>query len=319
MSIGHARDLHELPRFDDRWTHLYLEHGRVDVDASSLSFMDARGLVPIPIDHLALLMLGPGTTITHAAVKALAENACLVCWVGEQGVRTYAHGTGGTFQLLTACCARPSFFCNDEQRQIVARRMYSHRFPDPPDPKSTIEQLRGMEGARVRAAYRTLAESTGVSWQGRSYKQGQWDWADPLNRALSCASSCLYGLCHSAIVAAGYSAAIGFIHTGKLLSFVYDIADLYKTEVTIPVAFRTVKEGPEEIERRVRLACRDAFHATRLIERILPDIAKVLDDRDGAGESPAELEGRIITLADRDPDGSLRGPYEPEDPREAVG
>jgi CRISPR-associated protein Cas1 len=299
-------DLQVLPKFGDRWSYLYLEHGKLDREASSVRFLDQKGETQLPIDQLGLLMLGPGTTISQAAVDILARNNCLVCWVGEGGVRLYAHSTGGThssFRLLR----QAQLYADPVKRMEVARRMYQKRFPQPIAVDVSIEQLRGMEGARVRGAYRALAAQTGVQWVARSYDQANWNAADPLNRALSAANSCLYGLCHAAIVAAGYSAAIGFIHTGKMLSFVYDIADLYKTDATVPVAFNVVKDGPREVERRTRLACRDVFFESRLVERILPDIAEVLDARDDLGESPGELEGRAFTVVDRAEEWGLPG------------
>jgi CRISPR-associated protein Cas1 len=158
----------------------------------------------------------------------------------------------------------------------VVRRMYEMRFDETPDPSMTIQQLRGMEGRRVRDAYAAASECSGMPWAGRSYDRGQWDFTDPVNRALSAANSCLYGVCHAAIVSVGYSPAIGFIHTGKQLSFVYDIADLYKTEITIRMAFEQATSAEPELERRVRLACRDLFRERRLLERIVPDIRKAL-------------------------------------------
>ncbi len=312
------KDLHVLPKFADRWSHLYLEHGRLEQDGASLTFLTPGGRVPVPIAQLGLVMLGPGTNVTHAAMKAMAENNCLVCWTGEQGVRTYAHSTGGTHHARRLL-RQAALYTDPETRLAVVCRMYQKRFPEDLDPNVTIEQLRGMEGARVRKTYRAVSEATGVPWEGRSYKQGQWDWADPVNRALSSANACLYGLCHAAIVSAGYSPAIGFIHTGRMLSFVYDIADLYKTDLTIPIAFAAAAEGPGEIERRTRLACRDAFYEARLMDRVLPDVAEVLDARDDLGEDPDELTGRIITLADRTQDGGLYWEPEREGPGRAVG
>ncbi|MCC6741286.1 MAG: type I-E CRISPR-associated endonuclease Cas1 [Planctomycetia bacterium] len=305
------RDLQTLPRFDDRWSHVYLEHGSLEVEATSLAFWDKEGQTKIPIDQLALLMMGPGTKITHGAMKALADNNCLVCWTGEQGVRLYAHSTGGTFsshRLLR----QAELYANPAARRAVVRRMYQKRFPAILPVTTPIEAIRGMEGARVRAAYKQLAERHGVVWQGRDYDQDNWNSADPLNRALSSANACLYGLCHSAILSAGYSAAIGFVHVGKMLSFVYDIADLYKTDTTIPVAFETVAASGEDVERRVRLSCRDVFHQTKLIERILPDIAEVLDARDDLEERPGEREGRAVSLASGTGGGSV--PRQPDRP-----
>lgn len=291
------KNLHVLPKFADRWSHLYLEHGRLDKDASSLSFKSKDGTIPIPICHLGLVLLGPGTTVTHAAMKTLAENNCLVCWTGEEGVRLYAHNTGGTHSSARLL-RQAALYCDDRERLNVVRRMYQKRFPDPLPDQLDIRQIRGMEGARVRAAYHNLSSEFGVRWEGRLYNQDNWDYGDPLNRALSSANACLYGICHAAILSAGYSPAIGFIHTGRMLSFVYDIADLYKTELAVPVAFKTVAESELDVERRTRLNCRDLFHQNKLMDRILPDIAEVLDARDDLGESPGELEGRAVTLAD---------------------
>lgn len=303
------KNLHVLPKFSDRWSYVYLEHGRLDKDESSLAFTSKEGVLAIPVCQAGLLLLGPGTTVTHAAMKALAENNCLVCWTGEEGVRLYAHNTGGTHSAHRLL-RQVEIYADAKQRLEVVRRMYQKRFPQVLPKEFEIQQVRGMEGARVRSAYQGLAQMYNVPWQGRLYDQDDWDYADPLNRALSSANACLYGLCHAAILSAGYSPAIGFIHTGKMLSFVYDIADLYKTELSIPAAFKVVAESSAQVERRVRIVCRDLFHEQKLMERILPDIAEVLDARDDVGESPGELEGRAVTLADRAADGGLSGTSE---------
>jgi CRISP-associated protein Cas1 len=317
-SIILMRTLHELPRFSDRWSYLYLEYGALDQSANGLCFHNKGIESAVPIDQLSLLMLGPGTTVTHAAVKALALNNCLLAWTGEQGVRLYAHSTGGTFSARRLL--RQAYLASDELRRVdVARRMYCKRFPDSDVVGKTIEQLRGMEGARVRQAYADLAARYGVPWGGRRYDQGNWFKATPANRALSAANACLYGVCHAAIVSAGYSAGLGFIHTGKLLSFVYDIADLYKTEVTVPVAFRLTTVETEELERKVRKACREAFYEAKLMERILPDIAGVLDVGDDLGESPDELEGRAHSMAHGSEDGGFPGEPDAESERPSVG
>jgi CRISP-associated protein Cas1 len=225
-------------------------------------------------------MLGPGTTVTHAAIRALAENGCMVGWTGEQGVRFYAQGMGET-RSSRRLLHQARLCSNPPLRLRVVRRMYQMRFAEPLDPSATLRQVRGKEGIRVRSAYTEASRRTGVEWLGRSYKREDWRHADPINRALSAANSCLYGVCHAAIVSLGYSPALGFIHTGKMLSFVYDIADLYKADTTIPVAFDAVAAGPGELESRVRRACRDAFHAHRLLDRIVPDVQHALMAQDG--------------------------------------
>lgn len=154
--------------------------------------------------------------------------------------------------------------------------MYRMRFASPPPDAYSIEQLRGAEGVRVRESYAQAAKEFGVAWAGRNYKRDSWGAADPINRALSAASACLYGLCHASIVATGFSPGIGFIHTGKQLAFVYDVADLYKCDTTIPAAFAAVAEGSSDIEKRVRRICRAKFRERRLLARIIPDIQVVL-------------------------------------------
>jgi len=290
------KDLHVLPKFSDRWSYIYLEHGRIDVDGSSLVLKDKDGDTAVPICQLGVVFLGPGTRVTQAAMKAMAENNCLTCWTGEQGVRLYAHSTGGTHSAVRLL-RQAQLYCDAQLRLGVVRRMYQKRFPEALPEKLDIQQVRGMEGSRVRNTYQILAREYKVEWQGRLYDQDAWDHADPLNRALSSANACLYGICHAAILSAGYSPAIGFIHVGKMLSFVYDVADLYKTELSVPLAFRTVAESTQDVERRVRLACRDAFHEGKLMDRILPDIGEVLDARNDIGEIAGEFEGRAVSMA----------------------
>lgn len=269
------KDLHLLPRVRDSLSFLYVEHCKIDQEAKAIALHDARGKTPVPCAALSLLMLGPGTTITHAAIGALAANGCLVIWSGEEGVRLYAQGMGETRSARNLL--RQAWLCSDPQRRLeVVMRMYRMRFTGPLDLDLTLQQIRGKEGVRVREAYAQASRDTGVPWNGRSYRRDKWSNSDPVNRALSAANSCLYGVTHAAIVAAGYSPALGFVHTGKQLSFVYDIADFYKLEMSVPVAFRAAAEGPEGIEGRVRRTCRDAFHTDRLLQRIIPDIDRAL-------------------------------------------
>ncbi|MCD6327208.1 type I-E CRISPR-associated endonuclease Cas1 [bacterium] len=289
-------NLHELPKFQDRWSHLYVEHGRLDVEKSSLLFLDKEGQMRIPIDQLAFLMLGPGTRISHAAMRSLADNNCLVSWTGEQGVRLYAHNTGGTHSSRRLL-RQAELWSNRKSRMQVVRRMYQKRFFEELSENLNVEQIRSKEGQRVRREYKRIADEVGVDWQRRAYNQDDWRDADSLNRALSAANSCLYGICHAAILSAGYSPAIGFVHTGNMLSFVFDIADLYKTELSVPIAFQTAKESELDLERRTRIACRDAFYDSKLMSRIIPDIAEVLDARDDIAEYPGEFEGRAVSMA----------------------
>ncbi len=271
------KDLHALPKVRDSLSYLYVEHKRIDRDQKAIALHDVNGSVQVPCAGLTTLMLGPGTTITHAAVETLADCGTLVVWGGEQGVRFYAQGTGETRAARNML--RQAYLCTHAPLRLrVVRRMYEVRFEEKLDPSLTLQQIRGREGIRIRQAYAVASRESGVIWNGRSYKREKWSDADPVNRALSAANSCLYGICHAAIVSAGYSPALGFIHTGKMLSFVYDIADLYKVELIVPMVFNLVAEfGDSNIEREIRHRCRDMFHSGRLLQRIVPEIDAVLD------------------------------------------
>ena len=256
------RTLYELPRFRDRWSYLYLEMGRLDVDADGLGFHQGDSVAPVPIDQLSVVMLGPGSTVTHAAIKSLSRNNCLIAWTGQDGVRLYAASIGGTYSARRLI--RQARLASDENKRLeVAWRMYRFRFSEAIPPVVSLESIRGMEGIRVRRTYAEASRKYGVEWNGRHYDQNDWNKGDPINRALSAANACLYGICHAGILSAGYSSALGFIHTGKMLSFVYDIADLYKTELTVPVAFMVTAINPPDLERQVRMECRKAFHESK--------------------------------------------------------
>jgi CRISPR-associated protein Cas1 len=274
------KDLHELPRLEDGWSYLYVEHCKIDKDDKAIAITDAQGKVNVPCASLALLMLGPGTSISHEAVKTMVDNGCMAVWCGEGGVRFYAYGTGET-RKGTKLVRQALLVSHPALRQKVVEKMYRMRFTEPVPEGLSIQQLRGVEGQRVRQAYANASAETGVPWLGRSFDPGNWSNADPVNRALSTANSCLYGICHAAIASIGYSPGLGFIHTGKQLSFVYDIADLYKADITIPLSFNDVvkwKQTPNSsLERLVRQDCRDKFNDVDLLSRIIPDIEKALD------------------------------------------
>lgn len=301
--MASLRDLRELPKFRDGISYLYIEHGRIEQEAKAIAWYGADGKVSVPAAALGVLMLGPGTSITHEAIKALADNGCLVNWVGEDGVRFYASGLGET-RSSANMLRQAALWADPDSRLEVVRQMYSMRFPDGLEEVLTLEQIRGREGVRVRTAYARASKESGVEWRGRSYNRGSWGSADAINRALSAGAATLYGVCHAAIVSSGYSPALGFIHTGKLLSFVYDIADLYKAEVMVPAAFRTVAESDQRVETRIRRALRDTIRESRMLERVVSDLHSLMrvdlegDSRFAVdGASPGELwdpEGEVV-------------------------
>lgn len=291
------QDLHDLPKLRDSLSYLYVEHAVIERSASSIELIQKQGRTAVPAAALSVLLLGPGTNITHAAIKVLGECGCSILWVGEGALHYYAQGGGETrksYHLLV----QAELTSNPDSRLRVIYRMYEKRFQIQLDLNLSLEQVRGMEGARVRSTYAQASQKYGVHWIGRRYDRSNWGNADPVNRALSSANALLNGICYAAIISGGYSPALGFIHTGRQTSFVYDIADLYKTELTIPIAFEIISQGTHSIEKRVRCTCRERFHTARLLERILPDIDDLLDIR----------EDRILENGDPDSETSMPGP-----------
>ena len=266
----------------ERAAIIFLEYGQVDVIDNAFVLVDKAGVrVQIPVGGLACLMLEPGTRITHAAIVLAARVGCLIVWVGEGGVRVYAAGQPGgarADRLLYQAKAA----LDDVARLKVVRKMYSVRFNEEAPARRSVDQLRGIEGARVREMYKHLAKGHGVTWDGRRYDASSWSDADVANRCLSSATSCLYGLTEAAVLAAGYAPAIGFLHRGKSLSFVYDMADIFKFNTVVPAAFAVAaRHGRGQIEsslveRAVRIACRDVFRRSNFLEKIIPAIGDML-------------------------------------------
>jgi CRISPR-associated protein Cas1 len=267
--------LRTLPKARDCISFLYFEHCRIEQEDQAISIFKEKSKFFVPCAAVSTLLLGPGTSITHAAIKTLADNACNVQWVGEELMRFYAHGRSGAGNAKRLI-HQATLWADSIQRLAVVRRMYTFRFDETLSEDLSLQQIRGLEGVRVRTMYQRWSQQTGVAWQGRNYKQEDWNAADPINQALSIANTCLYAVCQAALHSVGYSPALGFIHTGKPLSFVYDIADMYKAETTVPAAFEAVSETYFDLDQKVRRKCRKKFSDYRLMHRIVQDIDQVL-------------------------------------------
>ena len=256
---------------------IFVGMGRIDVKDGAFVVVDEVNgeRKHIPVGSVACIMLEPGTRVSHAAVKLAATTGTLLIWVGEAGVRLYSAGQPGgarSDKLLY----QAKLALDDDLRLKVVRKMFELRFGEPAPERRSVDQLRGIEGARVRKTYALLAKQYGVTWHGRRYDPKDWDKGDTVNKCLSAATSCLYGVTEAAVLAAGYAPAIGFIHSGKPLSFVYDIADVVKFETVVPVAFRIASKHPRKPDREVRIACREVFRQSKLLKRIIPLIEDVL-------------------------------------------
>ena len=292
--------LGQLVRAQDRLTFVYLEHCIVHRDANAITARDAKGTVHIPAATLGVLLLGPGTTVSQQAMVLLAESGSTAVWVGEHGVRYYAHG-----RTLTRSSrwleAQAGLVSNQRSRLRIARQMYEMRFPGENTSGLTMQQLRGREGARVRRAYREHAERTGIEWTRRDYDPDDFAGGSPINQALSAANTSLYGVVHAAIVALGCAPGLGFVHTGHVRSFVYDIADLYKAEISIPVAFEVAAREPVDVGAECRRAVRDRMRGGAFIERCVRDIRTLLSADGNEIEYGPEAfdDADVVVLWDR--------------------
>jgi CRISPR-associated protein Cas1 len=293
-------NLRTLARFTDSLSFLYLEHAVIEKEDQSVAAFTADGRVSLPAANLSTLMLGPGTRVTHAAVQVLSGAGCVVVWVGEDGLRHYAAGqnkTRSSAGLERQCLA----WADPDRRMATVRRLYEMRFEDPLPVSMTLQQIRGREGARVRDAYRCLSLEYGVEWTGRSYRSSDWSAADPVNRAVSATNAALYAITLSAVQALGYSPALGFIHTGKQLSFIYDLADVYKMTTSVPAAFEAASSTAPKVESRAREIFRRRATEVRLLDQLSRSLASLFGAPLPGGEADAAQHLR------QDIDGAVPG------------
>lgn len=266
-----------LPQIKDRYPFLYLERGRLEIDDSSVKWIDSEGeVIRLPIATITTLLLGPGTSVTHEAIKVLAAANCNVCWVGEDSLLFYAVGNSPTANTRNLR-HQMQVSCNPEKSLEVARRMYARRFPDEDLKGKSLKEMMGMEGYRVRALYEKKANEYGVGWRGRSFTPGKMELSDITNQILTASNAALYGILCSCIYSMGYSPHIGFIHSGSPLPFVYDMADLYKEDLCIDMAFKMTLELAGEYNKyRVSSEFRKRVLDYKLLERIGSDIETML-------------------------------------------
>ncbi|MFV5994973.1 type I-E CRISPR-associated endonuclease Cas1e [Streptomyces sp. NPDC056231] len=293
VSQRNALTPRHLTRTGERLSFIYLERCTVHRDANAITAEDADGTTHIPSATIGTLLLGPGTRITHQAMSVLGETGAAVAWVGEQGVRYYAGGRALTRSSALAE-AQAMQWANVRSRVAVARAMYQLRFPDEDPAGLTRKGLLGREGRRVKDCYRAQAARTGIRWHGRKYTPGDFSAGDPVNQAITAAAQCMYGIAHAVVASLGCSPALGFVHSGHELSFVLDIADLYKTEIGIPLAFDVAAEDEEDVASRTRRALRDRINETSLLDRCVDDIKSLLL-QDGPGPAVSSDQD-VVTL-----------------------
>lgn len=270
-------EIQALPRIQDRMTFIYLERCKISRDNGAITVKTQKGITNIPAAAVSVLLLGPGTDVTHRAMELTGDMGITVIWVGEHGVRFYAYGRALT-NHSTLLLRQAQLVSNEKKHIQVARMMYQLRFPNEDVSKLTMQQLRGREGSRVRSIYREQSKKWNIPWKKREYSPDDYESGDPVNKSLSAGNACLYGLAYAVVCALGCSPGLGFVHVGHQLSFVYDIADLYKAETTIPIAFEMAAEDPEDIGSATRRRLRDELKKGRILERMVRDIKFLLSD-----------------------------------------
>ncbi len=291
----------ELTRVGERISFVYLERCTVHRDANAITAEDGEGTTHIPSATIGTLLLGPGTRVTHQAMSVLGESGAGVVWVGEHGVRFYAGGRSLT-RSAALVQAQAQAWANRRTRLEVARAMYRMRFPDEDPAGLTRQQLLGKEGRRVKDFYRKEAARVGLPWNGRQFTPGDFGSGDPPNQGVTAAAQCLYGVSQAVVAALGCAPGLGFVHSGHELSFVLDVADLYKTEIGIPIAFDVAAESPEEVGPRTRRAIRDRISKVGFLDRCVHDIQRLLLPEGENGDAADDTFDRVGLQTDRGPD-----------------
>jgi len=266
-----------LPQVKDKYPFIYLERGRLEIDDSSIKWIDCEAnVVRLPIATVNCLLLGPGTSITHEAVKVIAQSNCNVCWVGEDSLLFYASGQTPTAD--TRNMREQIKLSADPKKSVeVARRMFVRRFPEADLVGKSLKEMMGMEGYRVRALYEQKGKEYSVGWKGRSFTPGKFELGDITNQVLTASNAALYGILSSAVHSMGYSPHVGFIHSGSPLPFVYDLADLYKEYLCIDLAFSlTLEMAGRYNKHKVSDAFRQRVIETDLLGKIGQDIESIL-------------------------------------------
>lgn len=285
-SIGSRITNDMLPRVEDKFSFLYIEYAKIVQDEFSVAAYQKNYKIIIPIAMINVLLVGPGSSISHAAMKNIADAGCTVIWCAQDMKYIYSTGMVNSEYsknlILQAKC-----YSDSEKHIAVVRKMYQIRYPDVNIKKFSLQQMRGMEGKCVKKCYEENAKIYGVKWDGRNYDKENWDSDNDVNRFLSIGNSLLYGICQAAIIAFGMSPGLGFIHNGGSRSFVFDVADLYKEEIIIPTAFKTA--GDHGVDEDILTSCRELLIQSKFMKKLAADISMLFKFNDISAKIPVDV------------------------------
>lgn len=278
----------------DRHGLLWLEYGKLSVEDGTLRFLAAKsetldaGDYAIPYQAVSMILLGPGTSLTQDVLRLCARHGTLIAAVGEGGVKSYTAPPMGQARADVAR-AHAERWADPVKRLDTARRLYAWRFGKVL-PHRDIATLRGIEGARMRESYRLVADRFGIQWQGRRYDRSEPESADLANQAINHAATFVEAAADLAVAAVGALPPLGFIHEESSNAFTLDIADLWRVDVTLPLAFGAVRASLDRkndlpLERELRKRAVMVFRREKLIERMIERIKELLDVHDDRGDA----------------------------------
>lgn len=291
--------------YADRHGLIWLDRGRLEVEDGCIRFVTPGGTLPagdyqIPHQSVSIVLLGPGSSVTHDALRILAAHGCALAAIGSGGVRFY---TAAPLLPDTSTIARRqvTLWANPASRMDVARQMYAIRFGEEVKAR-TLEMLRGMEGARLKRLYELTAHSFGVPWKGRRYDRQNPNATDIANQAINHAASAVEAAAAIAVAATAAIPQLGFVHEDSGQSFILDVADLVRHDATLQIAFgaakQSLKQPSDNLERLVRTRAAEVFNRDQVVSKLIEYIKTLLGPPiAGDVSKPADAAASSVSIA----------------------
>jgi CRISPR-associated protein Cas1 len=272
---------------------MWLERGRLAVESGNLVFSTAgtdeleAGAYEIPLQQVSNVLLGPGTVISHDALRILARQQTGVLAIGSNGVRLYAASMPFGPDRSALARKQAKLWADEEKRIKIIRKMYAFRFDGAlPDYARDINSLRGMEGKRMKKVYKSLAGQYGVTWNGRRYDRQNPESNDTINKAINHVATASYAAAQIAVALTGTLPQLGFIHESSGRAFALDIADLFRSSIMLPIAFEATKkysrQKGDSIETQARILAGQIFRKDNVIPQMIDQIKEMLDVDDNS-------------------------------------
>lgn len=259
-----------LPRAKDNISFLYLEYCKIEREDCAIIAIQGEEKVLIPIATINTLLIGPGTSVTHGAINIISASGCNIVWCGDHMTRFYSFDAA-EIRNSKNLLKQIDFYADETNRLHIIRKMYKKRFEDLDVSTLSLKELRGIEGTKMKETYKFYAKLYKVKWKFRDSKISPFEEQDKINQIITTLNQMLYAICHGVILSLGFSPSIGFIHTGNVESFVFDIADFYKETIIIPLAFKIHSSITSE---NLSYMCRSNFRENIIDKKLMTQISK---------------------------------------------